>query len=276
MTHDLQDLLGAARNRDKALIGLPPGEDDEDANVAWIVGTTAQFKANPVKFDRIIPGVGQIIDVEPTTQTVGVVDDQLVIKIEVPDLPGAADIIDEASDAASLGVLVGNWALSRHFKKIALNRIILEVQKIRLTRATKVAAAFSTSPVRRFKATLKTAKVGRSIVGRSAKQVRLIKKAKSLRFISTRVGAKILFKGIFVVSLAVDVIFISHRVATGFQEEGAEGAVGGLVAGVFDALTFGLAERTADKIEVKTTSATRTFFERIGGLFRGRSGAGTG
>lgn len=269
MTHDLEDLLAAAKGRDKASIGLPPDGSDDDASAVFIIGTTSQFGANPVRFDRILP-IGKVMNVEPTTQTVGVVDGQIVIKIEVPDLPGAADIIDEAADAASIGVAIGTWALLRPFKIIARNQLILEIQKIRLDRAKKVAAAFGTGPKRRFRATIRTARVGRSIVGRTASQGTLLRKTKSIRFIATRVGAKVLFKAILVVSLAIDILFVAHRTAKGVEQEGVPGGVGGLVAGLFDVVTFGLAERQADTIEVKTTSATRVFLDRLGGAFRPR------
>lgn len=265
-----QQTVQIARNRDKARIGLPPSLQDDD-NVVWIIGTKAQFRANPVKFDRVV-FTGLILDglSGPTDQRLGIKDDQPVIQITVPDLPGAADLVDEAADAASLGVLVGTWVLTRRFKEIARNQLIIEIQKIRLNRAKQLAALPATSGTKRFRATIRAGNVGRSIVKRSAKQTKLVRKTKSLRFIATRVGAKVLFKGIFVVSLAIDIVLVSHRTFKGAEEGGVAGGIGGLTAGIVDVLTFGLIEKQTDIIEVKTTSAVRVFFERIGGLFRGR------
>lgn len=279
------DLIAAARNRDKAAIGLPPEEGDLDATAAWMIGTRATFAQNPVKFDRII-FEGPVIDTEHSTeQTVGVVDDQIVIMVVVPDLPDAADVIDELADAAEIGVIIGKWALRRIFKQIARNRIILEIHRIRLSRAKRVAAAFNTGDVRRFKATLKTAKLGRKVAKRTAKGARLIAKTRRIRFVATRVGAKVLFKAVLVVSLVVDAVIVGHRVLKGIQRgfesediNPVSGGVGALVGGVADVLTLGLAERATEKLEVKTASlitsfmrfeirTARRFGSVVGGLF---------
>lgn len=267
MTHDLEDLLAAAKNRDKALIGLPPGPDDEDANAVFIIGTTAQFEANPVKFDRILP-VGKVMNIEPTIQTVGVVDDQIVIKIEVPDEDPST--LDKVTDAAILGIGIGTWGLFRSFEDVTKNQVIIELQKIRLERAKKVSKAFGTGPTKRFEATIQTARIGRSIIKRTEKVAKITRKARTIRFISTRTGARVLFKGIFFLTIAIDILLVTHRGVKGSQAEGLAGGIGGVAGGVFDVVTLGLGERQADFVEVKTTSATRVFLERIGGAFRPR------
>ncbi len=260
----VHDLIVAARARQKAEIGLPPDVDDTEANMAFFIGTTSDFEAEPVPFDTVIHRGETMSELPGTTeQTLGLIDDQLVLQITVPDLPGAADVIDEIADAAQIGAIIGTWALSRHFKKIARNRVILEVQKLRLLRAQRVAAAFRTGDRRRFRAVIRSAKIGRSVAKRTTKGAQLVAKARKVRFIATRVGAKVLFKVVGGIGLAIDVVLVSHRTFKGAERGGAEGAVAGFVAGVADVLTLGLAEKQTDILEVKTESFVTKLFVNL-------------
>lgn len=260
-----QELLQAALARNKALIGLRPGPEDSDADMVFIVGTRADFLKNPPRFDRIIfEGIVQELN-HPTEQRVGVVDDQLVTQITVPDLPGAAEIVDEIADAVSIGVVIATWALSRVYKQIAFNRVVLEVQKIRLLKAARV-SLFGVSEAKRAKGVIKAAKISTKVASRSAKQARLISKVSKVRFIATRVGLKVLFKGVLLpLALAVDVVIVGHRVLQGIERAGFEGGAGALVGGVADVLTFGLAESATTTLEFKT----ETFVKKLS--FAGRA-----
>lgn len=257
----VQDLLAAARTRDKASIGLPPDHEDESASMAFFVGTRSDFAANPVKFDEVIH-TGETMSGLPgaTDQMLGVIDDQMVLQITVPDLPGAADLVDEVADAAAISVIIGTWYLSRHWKKIAINRVVLHLQRLRLAKAKRVAAAFGTGDKVRLRATIKSANIGRAIAKRQTKQVSLLTKTKRVTFVGTRIGAKVLFKVVGVVGLVIDVILVTHRVFKGAERAGIPGAEAAFVAGVADVLTLGLAEKQTDALEVKA----ETFFTKLG------------
>lgn len=255
----ISDLVVAAKNRDKANIGLPPTDlaSDEDS-FAFLIGTEAEL--NRVTLDRIIHR-GPIVDTpHRTEQVLGMIADQFVVKIIVPDLPGFADVVDEIADAAAIVTILGSWWLSRHWTKITRGAILLHIQKARLAKAKQVAAAFKTGQRRRFRATIKTAKIGRSIVKRTAVQTSRLAKARRVSFVATRLGAKVLFKVVGFVGLAIDIVLVSHRVVKGFERKGIIGAEAAFVAGVADVLTLGLAEKQTDILEVKA----ETFFEQIG------------
>lgn len=257
MSHEIEDLVVIARNRDRARIGLPPSPRDTTASVVWIIGTRSLFRSNPVRFDRVVVS-GPVIQLDfPTTQKVGVIDDTIVITIEVPDVPNALDMIDTIHDKTSQLLLVGGWFTSTLINKIVVNQVVLEVQKIRLRRSANVLAAVETVPRARFRALVQTARIQQSIEKRGRRIVTIGRQLRRPTRIAGRAVARLGLKAFLFVGLAIDIIVVTHATVQGAQRAGPAGAIGGFVGAVADALTLGL-------LEEQTTDLGTTIEEAVG------------
>lgn len=239
---DVEELVSAARNRDKADIGLPPGLNDTSAAVTWIIGTASQFKQSPVDFETILP-INTVIDLPvANTQTVGIIRDRIVVRIVVPETPGWLERVDEIRLGLRGAVVVGTWLLNSNIRKIVRTQIFLEIRKLRLERANKVLAAEGISDTTRFKALLRSSKIQRGISKGSIKQAGLILKAKAPLRVGGRIVLRAVTRPLIIIGIALDVVFITLEVAQGAQRAGLAGAVGGLAKGIADAATLGLLE----------------------------------
>ncbi len=258
MSHELEELVKAARSRDKASIGLPPTGNDLSAAVVYQIGTRAQFEAQPVINAELLH-TGEIIKLAtPSKQRLWRVDDKLLVTVEVPDT-ATVEQIAEIHDTTTRYILIQSWGTSRLFTKIIRNTVILELQKIRLTKARSIlAAGGDVSEAAKARAFVRRARIEKSIRKRSAKQLTGFRKLRSpARFVGRRVGraiAKTALKVFFFVGLAVDIILISARFVRGLQSQGAAGGVGALVGGIADALTLGLLEEQTQELEKVTTN----------------------
>ncbi len=249
---DYPDLAEVAKQGVYARIKLPPRQGDLDICVVWVIGISPQLK-----FDRVIRE-GNIIDLPvSTTQRAGVINDQIVVEIDVEDEPGVADKINTISNVTSRFVAVASWYLARVFKKVVVDQIVIEIQKLRFERSIRKAKP----SVRRIK---KGVRISRSIAKRSIKQARLLSKIKQPAFIAGRLGATIALKSILIVGLAVDIALVSHAVFKGQQRAGLPGALGALVGGVSDVLLIGFFPGQTEAIGRKTEAfAALPFRERI-------------
>lgn len=251
---EIIDLVRAAQNRDKARIGLPPSSRDNDGEIVFVIGTATLFDINPIEFDEIFWDGEIVILPFETDQVGGVINDQMVIQITVPDLPNAADLVDEVADAASIGAVLGNWAINRKYKKAARAAFIIRLQNMRLTRARRIAVE-AVKPAKQLRAARRAGRVSKSLAKRVPAQAKRIQHLKKIRVIATTVAFKLVFKAVLVVALVVDVILVSHRTARGFEDAGLAGGVGGLVGGLFDVVTFGLAEKPSEVVQATVTDA---------------------
>jgi len=241
---ELEELVTIARGRDKARIGLPPGIHDASATAVFIIGTAADFRLRPVIFDRII-STDTLIDLDvpvKTEQITGIIDDQIVVKITIPDVPNVIQIAAEIHGSVTLYVIVGGWFGSRLINQLIFNQVVIEVQLIRLARAQRLAA----SPVKPLRAVaraqVRTARINAALTKRAFRSTTLRRRLLSpLRFVG-RIGVRVAFKVFLIVGLAIDIVIIGHSVIEGSQRAGIAGGLGAFVGGVADALTLGLLE----------------------------------
>lgn len=238
---DITQIVAAARGRDKAKIGLITGDD---TGMVYIVGTAAQFKSEPVNFDRILQSGTDLMNLPgKSIQTIGVVDDQIVIRITIPNLTPSDTLVqfDKILTKISQAIYIGSILTANLYRRIAFNHVVLEIQKIRLKRSLRAAQGLP-FPRTAVNAVVREAR----IETRKSRIRRLGKTARSPARIVRKIAIKGALKLLWVVGLAVDVVLVSAAVIRGAKRAGPAGAVGGLVGGVTNIATIGfLPDQTA-------------------------------
>lgn len=267
----IEEMVAAARGREKAEIGLPPGLRDIDAAVVYLIGTKAFFKANPIELDQVFQTDADIMAFDfPTEQTLGTIEDQPVIKIVIPDVkvPVIVERMDTLKGIVEKLIYVGSWLFTRRFNTLVVNHVILQIQLRRLKRAKIV--ALGEGPTR-FRAAVRVSRITESIATRTARQARLVRRFKSPLRIVGRVATRALLRAFLIVGLIIDIIIISVAVIQGTRRAGIPGALGAFAGGVADTVTFGLVtpatETLAEKVEQGARDDPRklTRFFALGG-----------
>lgn len=252
----------AARGRVKAEIGLPPQTTDRDAVVTYMVGTDAQFKASPIPFDKIIHS-GNFIDLQvKTTQRIGVVADQIVAEITV--LPGAINSIDEIAQVVTQFTVIAWWFQARIFRKVVINRVVMEVQRLRLKRATTLRAGFQATLNQRLRAGARSARLTTGIGRRAARQAQMVSRIRSVRFIAVRGTTLVALKALLIVGAVIETVLLVDRVFKGAQRAKLAGAIGAFEGGIVDIFTLGLIEEFTFTIEQKVARTAARFGEFVG------------
>jgi len=254
MHSDLQELIEAAQGRDKANIGLIR-RGDLDATMLYLIGSRAYFDANPIKFDVVfnqnqVGSPPYIMLGFPTEQKIGLIEDQPVLQIVIPDIEAPSLILKtaEVKGIVEQLIFVGSWLLTRRFNTLVVNHVILQIQVKRLERARLAALNLGLSQSKRARAASRSARLTRSVTKRSTRQAKLIRKFKRpLRFL-VRLGVKAVLRVFIVVGLIIDIIVVTDAVIKGARRAGISGAVGALVGGVAEALSLGLATPLTDKL----------------------------
>lgn len=238
---------------------------DEEDDLQFLIFSTRRKpipKANSVKsvvvFNDLPAGVTQTAYIYDET-TIVVIDftaffDTLV-RTTKPFLPFFT-LVDNIADRAAQVIALGVTVASRNIKSFVFGKVF---QQIRIARLARLRSGSGIS----FAGLKATRRAGRLQIKVTKKAIRLAKIApkarKGVRLIAgVRVLAKVL-RPLVILALVAEAVIIVHRVGLGGQSAGLAGATGGLLGGVFDAVTLGLAEGTGKKIEVGTT----TFFQNI-------------
>ncbi len=266
MVLDIEELVAIGRARAKAQINLPPRLRDRDATVVFVIGSRQQFNENPLVVDRILFN-GEVIDLDtPTTQSVGVIDDQIIVQITLPKIETPAELekLDEIVSATEKLLFIAAWFTSSLIKQFAINKVIIEVQKIRLARAKTVLALPGVSDRTRFRALVRTARTGRSIVRRETKAAaQLAKILKPIRIVG-RIGVRLALKSILIIGVIVDIAIVTVAVVQASKQRGPAAGVGALVGGVADAITLGFLEKQTtslgQRVEQGLTDITSSDF----------------
>lgn len=255
---DVIELVAAARGRVKVEIGLPPRLDDDDAAVVWIVGSKSALAE--IKFDRIILTGETIVDTTqiagvdiPTIQSAGIIDNQIAIKIEIPNLPSFDKKTEAMLGWAQRAILVAAWVNFRIFKLFIFNKIVLEVNKLRLIRVQRIVADIAFDPAKRLKAIAKEPKLNRSVTKRTFRSAKFITKFRKPAFVVGKLITTVALRALVLVGLAIDVIIIANRVVRGVNLAGIAGGIGALAGGIFDVFTLGFAAGASDRIEARVT-----------------------
>lgn len=262
--------------RDKALIELPPGQNDADDEITFLIYRDGTPR---IPFDSVISRSRSVGALLPgllpagATEKLGIIDGSVVVEIVVPDLPGWAQRIDRISSIVVIIASVNTWLLNRKIRPMIRKEIVLGIQKARLANARRVAGRVRTGGARRLRAFKKQGKLGRSVIVRAAAQPGIRKAAlksfglgSGLRIIAGAVGLRAVLASAILIGAAIDVFFIARRTALGFQRAGLPGAAGGFEAGLFDAATFGLFPKADIFIETKTTEVANVILSKLSEL----------
>lgn len=256
---NIEELVRVGRARAKAEIGLPPNLTDLDASVLFVIGTRAHFQAEPVVFDRLILTNVIQFDLPPDQQpdqSMGVIEDQLVVRIVLPDIPlsAQAKVVNVVFDVVERLVLVGGWVFSPAITSFVLNEAWNSIRQIRIDRAQSILTKVGPSDRARFRALIRTAKLGRAQTKGLKRSTILFRKVQSPARLVGRAVVRTALKALLFIGLIVDIFFIAQRTTAGAKRGGLAGAVGGLVAGMIDAATLGLIPQTTAKAETNVES----------------------
>lgn len=252
---DIEEMVRVARNRDKAMIGLPPGIHDASASAVFIVSSESEFQRNPVRFDKVI-STDNLVDLDiPTDQVTGVMDDQIVVQVSIPDLHSSVRVIKEVHGLLEGVAIIGGWLTSRLINQFIRNLVVIEVQKVRLARAKRLARSTTISLRTVARAQVREVRIGVSLLKRNIRHFTLSKKLLNPLRLVRRVGVKVVIRGFLLIGLAVDILIIGHAIVQGTGRAGVAGGIGALVGGLAETLTFGLIEEKTTQLGLNVEGA---------------------